>query len=183
MTSTTSGARPVNALVGRAARTSAVATLAVIGALHVAWGAGSAWPRASRADLSDAVLGSPGLQGDSAGACYAVAGALGAAAALVAGGPQALDRPRRVAVAGIAAILAARGALGLIGRTHLVSPPSTGERFRRLDRRVYAPLCLSLAGLTALSLGGHSGGSRPTRSDVGCQSTGCVSGASRSTGN
>jgi hypothetical protein len=35
-----------------------------------------------------------------------------------------------------------------------MSPVSTGERFRRLDRRVYGPLCLPLAGLVGLSLEG-----------------------------
>jgi hypothetical protein len=40
--------------------------------------------------------------------------------------------------------------LGLAGRTRLVSPSSASPRFIRLDRRVYSPLCLALAGLTAL---------------------------------
>jgi hypothetical protein len=155
MTTTAPHPRPGIAVLSRPAKTSAVATLAAIGAMHVAWGAGSAWPMTNRAELSDAVLGSPGLQGDSAGACYAVAGALGVAAALVAAGPASLERQRRVAVTGIAVVLAGRGVLGLAGRTDLVSPVSTGERFRQLDRRVYAPLCLTLAGLTALSLTGR----------------------------
>ena len=142
-------------MLGRAAKVPAVATLAGVGLLHVAWGKGSAWPMASRADLSDAVLGSPGLGGRrGAAACYAMGGILGLAAVMVAGGPERVERPRRVAVAGIAAALAGRGALGLAGRTDLVSPVSTGERYRRLDRRVYAPLCLTLAGLVALSLRG-----------------------------
>jgi hypothetical protein len=42
--------------------------------------------------------------------------------------------------------------LGLAGRTDLVSPISTGQEFRRLDRRIYAPVCLGLAALSALSL-------------------------------
>jgi hypothetical protein len=155
MTTSTPGPRPGTTPLGRAARMAAVAGLAGIGLLHVAWGNGSAWPMANRADLSDAVLGSPGLTSrSSAGACYVMGGALGAAAALVAGGPERLERPRRVAVAGIAAVLAGRGVLGLAGRTDLVSPVSTGARYRRLDRRVYAPLCLALAGLVALSLKG-----------------------------
>jgi hypothetical protein len=154
MTSTR-GPRPGITPLGRAARTPAVAGLAGIGLLHVLWGNGSTWPMASRADLSDAVLGSSGLTSrNSACACYVMGGALGTAAALVAGGPERLERPRRVAVTGIAAALAGRGLLGLAGRTDLVSPVSTGERFRRLDRRVYAPLCLTLAGLVALSLMG-----------------------------
>jgi hypothetical protein len=46
-------------------------------------------------------------------------------------------------------VLAARGILGLAGMTHLISPRSSSPRFRRLDRRVYAPLCLTLAALAA----------------------------------
>jgi hypothetical protein len=162
MTDCTSAARPHATSLGRAARLPAVAGLAGIGALHVMWGNGSAWPMESRADLSDAVLGAAGLtRRDSAAACYAMGGALGLAAALVAGGPERLERPRRAAVAGIAAVLAARGILGLAGRTDLVSPVSTGARFRRLDRRVYGPLCLALAALTASSL--ETSAARPPR--------------------
>jgi hypothetical protein len=149
------GRRPGTASLGRAAKSTAVVTLIGIGALHAAWGSGSSWPMADRADLADAVLGAPGSQFGGASASYAVAGALGTAAALVAGWPQTLERPRRVAVAGIAAILAGRGAVGLAGHTNWVSPVSTGSRFRRLDRQVYAPLCLTLAALTALSLTGE----------------------------
>ena len=46
---------------------------------------------------------------------------------------------------GIAGVLGGRGVLGLAGRTSVVSPDSDGARFRRLDRRFYAPLCLGLA--------------------------------------
>jgi hypothetical protein len=42
--------------------------------------------------------------------------------------------------------------LGLAGQTRLVSPVSVSARFTRLDRRVYSPLCLTLAGLAALSI-------------------------------
>jgi hypothetical protein len=130
------------------AREAAAGTLLVVGALHAAWGAGASWPMSSRAELSEVVLGSPGLGRESAAACYAVAGLLGAAAALVSGRPRQFDRPRRVAVTGVALVLAGRGTLGLAGRTDLVSRTSTGDRFRRLDRRLYSPLCLVLAALT-----------------------------------
>jgi hypothetical protein len=46
-------------------------------------------------------------------------------------------------------VLAVRGTLGLAGMTHVLSPGSTSARFRTLDRRVYSPLCLALAGLAA----------------------------------
>jgi hypothetical protein len=156
MTSTTPpvpGGRDVS--LDHAAGTAVATALLGMAALHAAWGAGSSWPMADRAELSDAVLGSPGLQRGGAAACFAVAGTLGTGAALVAGWPRQLDRQRRGAVAVMAAVLAGRGVLGLAGRTALVVPVSTGARFRRLDRRIYAPLCLALAGLTALSLTSH----------------------------
>ena len=45
-------------------------------------------------------------------------------------------------------MLADRGALGLAGRTDVLSPGSVSDNFRRLDRRVYSPLCLTLAALS-----------------------------------
>jgi hypothetical protein len=136
----------------RVAGATAATTLLGIGVLHAAWGAGSSWPMDTRAELSDAVLGAQGLQRGGAMASFGVAGTLGVAAAAVAGWPRQADSLRRVAVMGVAVVLAARGGLGLAGRTDLVSPVSTGARFRRLDRRAYSPLCLALAALTALSL-------------------------------
>jgi len=84
-------------------------------------------------------------------ACFAVSGALAAAGALVAGWPRGQPALRRVGVAGVAGVLAGRGGLGLSGQTRLVSPAALSERFSRLDRRVYSPLCLALAGASALS--------------------------------
>lgn len=145
-----------------ASRASSATALLAIGALHVAWGAGATWPMATRDELSGAVLGSPGLARGGEAACYSVAGLLGVSAAMVSGWPRRAERPRRIAVAGISAVLAARGLLGLAGRTDLVSPGSTGQRFRELDRRIYSPLCLALATLSAMSLRSpdspHSGG-------------------------
>jgi hypothetical protein len=139
--------------LARLAGATAGTALLGIGVLHAAWGAGASWPMRDRADLVDAVVGADDPHAlDGPHASYLVAVVLGAAAAAVAVRPERLGRTRRTAVAGIAATLAARGALGIAGRTHLVSPVSTGRRFRRLDRRIYSPLCLALAGLTALSL-------------------------------
>jgi hypothetical protein len=59
---------------------------------------------------------------------------------------------RRAGVGGVVAVLGVRGGLGLAGQTRLVSPSSRSARFARLDRRVYAPLCLTLAGLSVLSI-------------------------------
>jgi hypothetical protein len=146
---------PVRAAHARLAGAVATGTLLGVGALHAAWGAGSSWPMDDRTDLVDAVVGARRPDAlDRGVASYVVAATLGAAAAAVAGRPKRFEGPRRTAVAAIAVALAARGVLGLTGHTSLVSPLSTGERFRRLDRRIYSPACLSLAALTALSLTG-----------------------------
>jgi uncharacterized protein DUF3995 len=121
----------------------ATAALAGLGVLHAAWGLGAAWPLRDRAALADAVVGRADVPPPAA--CWAVAGALGAAAALVAGRPRRLPRLRRVGAAGVSVTLAGRGLLGLAGKTDAVSPGSSSPRFRELDRRLYSPLCLALA--------------------------------------
>jgi hypothetical protein len=134
----------------RIAANLASSSLFTLAAMHGAWGAGSSWPLPDRAALADAVVG--GNVVPSPAACYQVGGALAAAGILVAGRPRRHRTLRRLGVVGVVAVLTGRGVLGLTGHTSLVSPTSTSARFNRLDRRVYSPLCLGLAGLAALSL-------------------------------
>ena len=140
-------------LITQAGAVTATAALFGLAALHAAWGAGSAWPFADRSTLADAVIGA--AQVPPPAACFAVSGALATAGTLVAGWPR--DRPsiRRAGVGGVVVVLAGRGALGLAGRTQLVSHSSVSARFTRLDRRIYSPLCLALAALSALSAMPH----------------------------
>jgi hypothetical protein len=133
----------------QAARVTASGALFGLAGLHAAWGAGSSWPFPDREALADAVVGSVQVPGPAA--CYPVSGALAVAAVLVAGWPAERPALRRAGVAGVVGVLATRGALGLAGQTRLVSPASRSEHFTRLDRRLYSPLCLALAGLSALS--------------------------------
>ncbi len=121
--------------------------LAALAAIHVAWATGSAWPLADRAALADAVIGRAGGEVPSPTACLAVAGGLATAAGFVGGRPRSRPRLRHLGVTGAVATLGARGGLGLAGHTDLVSPGSSSPRFRSLDRRIYSPLCLTLAGL------------------------------------
>jgi hypothetical protein len=123
--------------------------LAGLAGLHAAWAAGSAWPFPDRASLADAVVGAAEVPGPAA--CLAVSAALGTAAAFAGGWPPGHPVIRAAGVGGTASVLAVRGALGLAGRTDLVSPGSVSARFRRLDRTIYSPLCLVLAGLTVWS--------------------------------
>ena len=125
------------------ARVATPATLAGIGALHVLWGRGSTFPFSSRDRLNDTVVGSRATPPPAA--CYAVAGLLAASSALVAGLPAPRSRARRAGVVTVAVVLGARAMLGFSGKTDIVSPGSVSANFRRMDRRVYAPLCLALA--------------------------------------
>jgi hypothetical protein len=140
-------------MIARVGAVTAAASLFGLAALHAAWGAGSAWPLADRDALADAVIGA--AQVPPPAACFAVSGALAAAGTLVAGWPGDHPAIRRAGVGGVVVVLAGRGVLGLAGRTQLVSRSSVSDRFTRLDRRIYSPLCLALAGLSALSVMPH----------------------------
>jgi hypothetical protein len=135
--------------VRRTARWVTSVVLAGIAAVHMAWGFGSWFPFGSKAELADAVVGSHDVNGP--GACHAVASALLVASGLVADvpiGPRSLRRAGRL---GVITVLTARGLTGVFGRTDLLFPRSTSPSFRRLDRRLYGPLCLALAAGAATS--------------------------------
>jgi len=121
--------------------------LGTIAAVHLAWAAGSSWPLADRSELADAVVGRAGGGVPPPSACVAVAGALTIASALIGGRPAVDPRLRRAGARATVAVLGVRGSLGLLGRTDILSPGSASPRFRRLDRRIYSPLCLALAAL------------------------------------
>ena len=136
-----------------------VGILLAIAGLHVGWGEGSCWPMGDLEALNRTVLGREPVPGSTTTGfgqgrpeCYAVAGALAAAAALVAGRPRTLPGLRRAGVGGVVAVLSVRGLAGVSGRTRLLVPTATGETFTRLDRRWYGPLCLLLAALSSRSL-------------------------------
>ncbi len=116
------------------------------------WATGSRWPLPDRDRFAETITGGPPGATPGAGACLAVAGLLGTAAALVAGHPRSAPGVSRIGSAGVVAVLTLRGSLGLAGRTDLVSPGSSSERFRELDRRIYSPICLTIAGLAAPAL-------------------------------
>jgi hypothetical protein len=131
------------------ARLTAGALFGIAG-VHVAWGRGSAFPFATTAELTDAVVGNDVVP--SPAACYGVAGLLTVAAVAVAGWPRPDARLRRLAVAGTAVVLSTRAAFGFAGRTDVLVRGSDSPRFRRNDRRVLAPLCTALAAGALMSL-------------------------------
>lgn len=122
----------------------AATTLAALGGLHVLWGTGSTFPAAARTDLADTVAGSDVVPGPAA--CFAVAGALFGAAGVVLGAARTGAPLPRAGAAVVVTAFAGRAVLGFTGATALVAPGgTTSARFRRLDRRVYAPLCAAIA--------------------------------------
>ena len=126
------------------ARIATPAVLAALSGLHVAWGLGSSFPLRDVDDLTDAVAGSPVTP--SAAACFAVAGALGSAAAITAGAPRRRPRLQAAGATAVAGVFAGRAVLGFAGRADLVAPGGvTSARFRRLDRTRYSPLCALIA--------------------------------------
>jgi len=127
--------------MARISRHLTAGTLLGLAGLHAAWGSGRAIPFTDQATLTEAVVGSRRMP--SPASCFAVATALVAAAGLVELSPTV--PVARVGALGVATVLGVRGTLGLAGRTDLVSPGSTSTRFRRLDRRLYSPLCLALS--------------------------------------
>ncbi len=134
----------------RTARAATTTTLLGIGALHALWGTGATFPFKDRDRLNDTVIGRSATPSPTA--CYAVAGLLTAASALVAGLPTPWGRLRRSGVCVVSAMLAARAVLGFANKTELVSPGSVSATFRRMDKRVYSPLCLALTLGAASSL-------------------------------
>ena len=134
----------------RLGRGQTAAALVGIGVLHAMWGRGSTFPFSDREQLNDTVVGRDATP--SPAACYAVAGLLLTAGALVAGLPSRTSRLRRVGVGTVAGVLGLRAVLGFAGRTDLVSPGSVSENFRDTDRRYLSPLCLVLALGAARSL-------------------------------
>src|SRR5215210_6318530 len=127
-------------------------TLFAIGALHAMWGRGSTFPFSDRDRLNDAVIGRDATPSPSA--CYAVAGLLTTASALVAGLPTRRNRMRRLGVRVVCVVLAVRAALGFAGKTALVSPGSVSPKFMEMDKRVLSPLCAALSLGAAASLRG-----------------------------
>ncbi|MFI6443774.1 DUF3995 domain-containing protein [Kitasatospora sp. NPDC050543] len=131
--------------------TAVSAALAATGALHAVWAA-TPWPLSTPQEFADVVVGT-GEGVPPPAACLAVAGALGAAAYLVgarsgvlpAAGPGWL---RRSGSGTVAAVMLGRGVGGLLlfgsGRLRRT------ERFTRLDRRYYSPVCLALGAGAAL---------------------------------
>ena len=127
----------------------AAAALAGCAVLHGLWATGSAWPAASPDELADLVVGRRPMPGPFA--CAVVAGGLAVAAAFTArasSGAGAAADPRSRAVTGVVSTaLLARGVGGVVADVCHVGEPT--PEFRRWNRLLYNPLCLTLGVLVA----------------------------------
>jgi hypothetical protein len=130
------------------------AVLIALAAVHANWALGSHWPASSERELAEYLLSGSererlggGLP--SAALTWAVAGSLACAAAIVRAGAGGARSPwLRRAAWGVAAVFSARAV------AYLPSDVIGGleDAYQRLDRAIYAPLCLGLAAGTAIVL-------------------------------
>ena len=129
-------------------------TLVATAGVHLAWALGSPWPFADRETWRESVF-EESMREPDALAYAAVVSALlaGSASVLAADGVRVPGwsllpaRLRSAAPWGVAGVVGARGALGLV----LFPGDRGGARFARLNRRYYSPLCLALAAGAAWS--------------------------------
>ena len=138
------------------AGSTAAAALGGASALHALWATGSGWPMTSPDELADLVVGRRPMP--SPAACASVAGALAVAAGMTAraacGRPGRLtDRSQAVATI-VSGALMARGVGGVVA--DLAGVVDATPAFRRWNRRLYNPLCLTLAILVAVGRRGRS---------------------------
>lgn len=130
-----------------------VAVLFALAALHAFWGLGGRWPGHDDASLVERIVGrTKGMRAPSPMACFAVAAALLAAAALVwlhsaqffTGGAATIAA---VGFWGAALVFLLRGLAGFVPS---VFRYAEGTVFHRLNRVFYSPLCLAItAGFAA----------------------------------
>lgn len=129
--------------------------LTFLGGLHIAWGHGSSWPASSGQALLALVI--PQREGGNGpehlpgrAACYGVAGALFAAAALVLAAERTLHPLATWGAWAVCAVFALRGSVGLFYGA--LFPARATTPFARMNLRYYSPLCILLAGMIACSV-------------------------------
>jgi len=119
--------------------TASAGTLVALGGLHGYWAAGGRWPGHDDASLASIVVGPPGTSWPGAAATWAITGVLGIAAGLVAAaGTGRGGRTALLGARGVATVMVARGAGGLVISRH------RSHRFAQLDVVLYSPLCMTL---------------------------------------
>ena len=128
-----------------------MAALTGAAALHALWATGSSWPTAGPSELADLVVGRRPMPNPAACATVAaaLAGAAGATACTTVGRPSRLtDLSHRTAMV-VSASLLVRGVGGIAA--DLAGVVDATPAFRRWNRRLYNPLCVTLAFLVAFA--------------------------------
>ena len=121
--------------------------LAAIAVLHAAWGLGVRWLRHDDAALTALVVGSLRERMPPPLHCFLAAGAIFAAAVVVAAVGGVVRLPLRWGLVmllglGVTAVFAGRGVAGYLPAWRARHPRLP---FATLDRRIYSPLCLGIA--------------------------------------
>jgi hypothetical protein len=135
----------------RFAGSTAAAALASASALHALWATGSSWPASSPDELADLVVGRRPMPGPTACATVAagLAVAAGATACATVGRTGRLTDHSQTVATVVSASLLLRGAGGIA--TDLTGVVDAAPAFRRWNRRLYNPLCVTLALFVAIA--------------------------------
>ena len=128
-----------------------IVVLAALAALHFYWGIGGRWPGHDDRSLVEFVVGrTRDMKAPNFWACLFVAGALLAAALLVALHAGAVDSPlpewlRPLAQIGFWTAFTVFAARGIAGFIPAIFRYADGTPFARLNLIFYSPLCLAIA--------------------------------------
>ncbi len=142
-------------MIGHGLAAVASLLLVVIAIIHVYWGLGGRWPAQDEAGLVATVVGvTPNSKMPGFAMCMVVVVALGIAAMLPLIARELLAIPLppdwvTIGLWGATGVLALRGLVGFFD--HILRPAIVGLPYERLNRRLYSPLCLVLAGLLSAS--------------------------------
>ena len=131
-----------------------VGVLVALAAVHAYWGLGGRWPGHDDASLVERVVGrTKGMRAPSPAACFAVAAALLAGAALVwlHSGRLLTGWAAAATTVGFWGAALAFLLRGLAGFVPAVFRYAEGTPFHWLNRTFYSPLCLAIAAAFAAS--------------------------------
>lgn len=129
-----------------------IALLLAIAALHLYWGLGGFWPGHDSDSLRRTVVGTSSGRMYGLGPSAMVAGALAAAAIVVAARHSALMQGpiSLIVIAGYVVLVMVFAGRGLAPYVSPVFEYARGQPFFDLNLRIYAPLCLVIAALFVL---------------------------------
>ena len=124
-----------------------VGVLLALAGLHLYWGFGGRWPGRDTASLREMVVGTRGARMYGLGPSAMVAGALAAAAVVVAARHSALMTGGFgwIVTAGYVVLTLVFGLRGFAPYLTSIFDYARATAFFELNRQIYAPLCLAIA--------------------------------------